>query len=133
MGDERMDLVESSGMINSEYLINDGLTNDCKNNGETTWTYNQGVILGGLHYLYQITGNATLLTIAEKIADAVAADEHHRPLRSEYRPDEFRRGQAEEQHARIACNQVIVAVIGKPLKGDARTEQCHHHAHDDQG
>lgn len=49
-------------MINSESLINDGLTSDCKNNGGLTWTYNQGVILGGLANLHKITNNATLLT-----------------------------------------------------------------------
>jgi len=64
---------ESSGMINDQYLINDGLTDDCQNNGGITWTYNQGVILGGLHYLYTMTNNNTLLTIAERIADATAA------------------------------------------------------------
>jgi len=40
---------KGSGMINSENLINDGLNstnpNACRNNGQTTWTYNQGVIL----------------------------------------------------------------------------------------
>ena len=44
---------QSSGMINNDHLINDGLTIDktdgsCRNNGKTTWTYNQGVILGAL-------------------------------------------------------------------------------------
>jgi predicted alpha-1,6-mannanase (GH76 family) len=66
---------DGSGMINSSNLINDGLTinsstGQCTNNGETTWTYNQGVILGGLAELYQATGNASLLTEAEKIANA---------------------------------------------------------------
>jgi len=61
---------ENSGMINADYLINDGLDSNCKNNRQTEWTYNQGVILGGLFYLHQITGNATLLTIAESIASA---------------------------------------------------------------
>ena len=41
-----------SGMINADNLINDGLRinpdGSCVNNGQTTWTYNQGVILGGL-------------------------------------------------------------------------------------
>ena len=41
-----------SGMINNQHLINDGLKmkepNRCMNNGQRTWTYNQGVILGGL-------------------------------------------------------------------------------------
>ncbi len=38
----------SSGLIGPDSLINDGLTAACANNGGTTWTYNQGVILGGL-------------------------------------------------------------------------------------
>lgn len=42
----------------------------CTNNNGTTWTYNQGVILSGLALLYNATGNATLLDVAQKIADA---------------------------------------------------------------
>jgi len=34
-----------TGMINSRHLVNDGLDAHCRNNGKTTWTYNQGVIL----------------------------------------------------------------------------------------
>lgn len=59
-----------SGMINSSNLINDGLTSSCQNNGATTWTYNQGVILGGLSDMYKITGNTAYLTKAEAIANA---------------------------------------------------------------
>lgn len=40
------------------------------NNNGTTWTYNQGVILSGLALLYNATRNATLLDIAQNIADA---------------------------------------------------------------
>jgi len=37
---------EASGMINNELLVNDGLhTATCRNNGDTAWTYNQGVLL----------------------------------------------------------------------------------------
>jgi predicted alpha-1,6-mannanase (GH76 family) len=60
----------ASGMINSSDLVNDGLTSGCANNGGTTWTYNQGVILAALAQLYQATGNASLLTTAEGIATA---------------------------------------------------------------
>lgn len=64
----------NSGMINSQNLINDGLTiNDdgtCSNNGETVWTYNQGVILGGLVELYKANGNDSLLKEASAIAEA---------------------------------------------------------------
>jgi len=46
--------LRASGMIGPSGLINDGLTADCANNGGTTWTYNQGVILGGLAALHAI-------------------------------------------------------------------------------
>jgi predicted alpha-1,6-mannanase (GH76 family) len=63
---------KASGMINAENLINDGL-NGCQNNGETTWTYNQGVILAGLTDLYKVTGNSAYLSQAELIANAALA------------------------------------------------------------
>ncbi|UJR20143.1 hypothetical protein I4U23_023275 [Adineta vaga] len=62
---------EQTHMINNNYLINDGLTDDtCLNNNQTTWTYNQGVILSGLALLANATNNVTLLNIAQNIADA---------------------------------------------------------------
>jgi hypothetical protein len=30
-----------SGMVNAQWLVNDGLGSDCLNNNSTTWTYNQ--------------------------------------------------------------------------------------------
>jgi len=60
----------ASGMINEESLINDGLTTDCLNNGQTAWSYNQGVILGALTDLHSITGDPAYLSQAEAIADA---------------------------------------------------------------
>jgi hypothetical protein len=63
---------KDSGMINADNLVNDGL-NGCANNGETTWTYNQGVILGGLTDLYKVTGNITYLNQATAIASAAIA------------------------------------------------------------
>ncbi|GHO70815.1 hypothetical protein KSC_097070 [Ktedonobacter sp. SOSP1-52] len=60
----------SSGMINGSNLVNDGLDSSCHNNGQTTWTYNQGVILGGLTDMYKITNNSSYLSKAEAIADA---------------------------------------------------------------
>ena len=38
----------ASGLIGTTGLVNDGLSSACQNNGGPTWTYNQGVILGGL-------------------------------------------------------------------------------------
>lgn len=65
---------QRSGMINNNNLVNDGLTinadGTCVNNGENTWSYNQGVILGGLVELYKATGNSSLLTEAVNIAKA---------------------------------------------------------------
>ncbi|WP_405668390.1 glycoside hydrolase family 76 protein [Streptomyces sp. NBC_01166] len=60
----------NSGMINSSNMINDGLSDACANNGQPTWTYNQGVVLGGLTELYRATGDSTLLTTARALADA---------------------------------------------------------------
>ena len=65
---------QGSGMINAQNLINDGLTTNCLNNGQTTWTYNQGVILGGLTELYKVTGNTNYLASAETIANAALAN-----------------------------------------------------------
>jgi len=53
-------------MINNEKLINDGLTKDCRNNKQETWSYNQGVILGGLLELSKATSNPSLLNFLEK-------------------------------------------------------------------
>lgn len=61
---------KNSGLINSDNLINDGLTDACKNNGMQTWTYNQGVVLGGLVELSQATGDKSLLDEANTIATA---------------------------------------------------------------
>ncbi|KAK3312405.1 glycoside hydrolase [Apodospora peruviana] len=63
-----------SGMINSNHLINDGLTikddGSCVNNGDQTWSYNQGVVLGGLVELSKATGDKSYLSQAVDIATA---------------------------------------------------------------
>jgi len=59
-----------SGMINSDHLVNDGLDAKCSNNRQTTWTYNQGVIIGALAELSRSDHNRALLAAAERIAEA---------------------------------------------------------------
>ncbi|NBH05286.1 glycoside hydrolase family 76 protein [Amycolatopsis sp. SID8362] len=59
-----------SGMINGSNLVNDGLTSSCANNGQPTWTYNQGVPLAALTELSRATGDTTLLTKARTLANA---------------------------------------------------------------
>lgn len=68
-----------SGMINSGYLINDGLNDSCVNNGEPTWTYNQGVILGALTELHRATGDAALLSTARSLANASTSSTYLNP------------------------------------------------------
>jgi predicted alpha-1,6-mannanase (GH76 family) len=62
---------QNSGMINSAHLVNDGLdSTTCVNNGETPWSYNQGVPLAALTELYRATGNSSYLTEAQTLANA---------------------------------------------------------------
>ena len=61
-------------MINDNNLINDGLDinsdGSCTNNGDTVWSYNQGVVLGGLVELSKATGDSEYLSEATSIAEA---------------------------------------------------------------
>jgi len=65
--------LSARALIGPGGLVNDGLGADCANNGGTAWTYNQGVILGGLAALHDITGDGTYLSRGEFIADAALA------------------------------------------------------------
>ena len=69
---------EATGMINGKGLVNDGLNKAkavsgpgvCTNNGRTTWTYNQGVVLGGLVELAAASHDPALILPAQNIATA---------------------------------------------------------------
>jgi predicted alpha-1,6-mannanase (GH76 family) len=61
---------QATGMINGMSLVNDGLTSSCVNNGQTAWTYNQGVLIGGLVDLAREKNDPSLLARAQSIADA---------------------------------------------------------------
>lgn len=65
--------LHASGMIGPGGLVNDGLRPDCASNRGTTWTYNQGVILGGLASLHAITGDTAYLRHGDAIAGATLA------------------------------------------------------------
>jgi predicted alpha-1,6-mannanase (GH76 family) len=57
-------------MINSGNMVNDGLTSSCANNGQTAWSYNQGVPLAALNELYKATGNSSYINEARTLANA---------------------------------------------------------------
>jgi predicted alpha-1,6-mannanase (GH76 family) len=64
---------QGTGLLTPSHLVLDGLA-ACKPDLNTpAWTYNQGVLIGGLVSLARMTGRGTFLTTAEKIADAVVS------------------------------------------------------------
>lgn len=67
---EAWDWYAASGLVNAEGLVNDGLTDDCANNGDTVWSYNQGLGIGAALELYRATGDPELLGSARRLADA---------------------------------------------------------------
>ncbi|MFI5693071.1 glycoside hydrolase family 76 protein [Kribbella sp. NPDC051586] len=63
----------ASGMINSAGLVNDGLKDDCTSNGDTVWSYNQGLAIGAGLELYRATHDAKILPTVRRLADAAIA------------------------------------------------------------
>ena len=64
------DWFRHSGMIEHDHLISDGLNLNCQDNHGRKWSYNQGVILGGLVELSRLSGQRRVLPEARRIADA---------------------------------------------------------------
>lgn len=71
----------TTGMINQENLVNDGLGTpkgrttaiSCGNNGQTTWSYNQGVLLSGLTELARLDSDPSMLQLAQRLAGAATS------------------------------------------------------------
>lgn len=62
------DWFSKSGVINSDNVINDGIHKDsCKNEGDPLYTYNQGVVLGGLAELARATGDGKYIDAGRRI------------------------------------------------------------------
>nr|WP_233533850.1 glycoside hydrolase family 76 protein [Kitasatospora sp. SolWspMP-SS2h] len=59
-----------SGLVNAAGLVNDGLTTGCANNGQTVWSYNQGLAIGAAVEVWRATGSAGTLATARRLADA---------------------------------------------------------------
>ena len=60
---------QGTEMVNADYNINNGIdATSCKNDGQTVWTYNQGVILGALVELDIASPDPSYLEMAERIA-----------------------------------------------------------------
>jgi hypothetical protein len=64
---------QNSGLINASGLVNDGLTSGCANNGQTVWSYNQGLSIGAAVEIWRATGDSAALSTARRLADAAAA------------------------------------------------------------
>lgn len=58
------------GMTGADGLVNDGITDGCENNGQTVYTYNQGLAIGNGVALYRATGDTAYLEDARAHADA---------------------------------------------------------------
>ncbi|MDY7089136.1 MAG: glycoside hydrolase family 76 protein, partial [Actinomycetota bacterium] len=82
----------STGMLNGENLVNDGLNmSTCRNNGDVTWTYNQGVLINALVQLNRLTGDADALATARRIGNALTTSGYLSPggiMREPNEPDE---------------------------------------------
>jgi len=61
---------QGSGMINANGLVNDGLTDSCGNNGQTVWSYNQGLAIGAGLELWRATRDPNILAGVRRLADA---------------------------------------------------------------
>ncbi len=69
-GTAAWDWLKKKGLVNQRQLVENGLSEECERTEPIYYTYNQGVVIGGLIELAKSTGDKTYLDQAEKIADA---------------------------------------------------------------
>lgn len=69
-----------SGMLTGSHLVIDGLAGCRAVLGSPTWTYNQGVLIGGLVELSDATHDRSLLATGRQIASAVIDSRRLSPL-----------------------------------------------------
>ncbi len=71
---------QSVGLVNGQNLVNDGVNlSTCRNNGDVTWTYNQGTLINALVQLNRLTGDANALAQARRTADAMVNSSYLAP------------------------------------------------------
>jgi hypothetical protein len=116
---------QASGMINGENLVNDGLNGSCRNNGDVTWTYNQGVLINALTQLNKATGDANALTVARRIGNAATASGYLNPggiLREPNEPDECTGDGVSFKGAFVRGLGALNAAAGRPYDAYLRTQ-----------
>jgi len=117
---------QSTGMINSSNLVNDGVNmSTCRNNGDVTWTYNQGVLINALVQLNRLTGDAGALTVARRIADAATTSTYLNPngiLREPNEPDQCSGDGVSFKGAFVRGLGVLNAAVGRPYDGYLRRQ-----------
>jgi hypothetical protein len=98
---------QGTGMLNGSNLVNDGVNlSTCKNNGDVTWTYNQGVLIDGLVQLNKLTGDANALTVARRIGDAMTTSGYLSP-----------NGILREPNESDSCNNDGASFKGAAIRG----------------
>ena len=59
--------------MNSAGLVNGGLADNCRNNGQTVWSYNQGLALAAGLELWRANHDPKVLATVRVLADSAIA------------------------------------------------------------